>query len=75
LGSNAAVKGAAGEGAAPAVLSGYAVEGELATGRLIEVVTKGIDLERRLRAIWRRGRTPTGPAATLLRISLAAARE
>ncbi|MER7208638.1 LysR family transcriptional regulator [Streptosporangium sp. NPDC000239] len=75
LGSNAAVKGAAGEGAAPAVLSGYAVEGELATGRLIEVVTKGIDLERRLRAIWRRGRTPTGPAATLLRISLATARE
>ncbi|MBB4916693.1 LysR family transcriptional regulator [Streptosporangium saharense] len=75
LGSNAAVKGAAGEGAAPAVLSGYAVEGELATGRLIEVATKGIDLERRLRAIWRRGRTPTGPAATLLRISLATARE
>ncbi|MFI7535545.1 LysR family transcriptional regulator [Streptosporangium sp. NPDC049376] len=75
LGSNAAVKGAAGEGAAPAVLSGYAVEGELVTGRLIEVVTKGIDLERRLRAIWRRGRTPTGPAATLLRISLATARE
>ncbi|MEV7006521.1 LysR family transcriptional regulator [Streptosporangium sp. NPDC051022] len=75
LGSNTAVKGAAREGAAPAVLSGYAVEGELATGRLIEVPTKGIDLERRLRAVWRRGRTPTGPAATLLRITLSAARE
>nr|BFE81064.1 hypothetical protein GCM10020093_036650 [Planobispora longispora] len=72
LGSNAAVKGAAGEGAAPAVLSGYAVEAELATGRLVEVATQGIDLERRLHAIWRRGRTPTGPAATLLAISLAA---
>ncbi|MEV8632718.1 LysR family transcriptional regulator [Streptosporangium sp. NPDC051023] len=72
LGSNAAVKGAASEGAAPAVLSGYAVAGELATGRLIEVQTRGIDLERRLRAVWRRGRTPTGPAATLLRITLSA---
>ncbi|WP_406313585.1 LysR family transcriptional regulator [Streptosporangium sp. NBC_01639] len=74
LGSNAAVKGAAREGAAPAVLSGYAVEAELATGRLVEVATGGIDLERRLHAIWRRGRTPTGPAATLLRITLSAAR-
>ncbi|MDP9866983.1 MULTISPECIES: LysR family transcriptional regulator [Streptosporangium] len=74
LGSNAAVKGAAREGAAPAVLSGYAVEAELATGRLAEVATRGIDLERRLRAVWRRGRTPTGPAATLLKITLSAAR-
>ncbi|GAA0847816.1 LysR family transcriptional regulator [Streptosporangium amethystogenes subsp. fukuiense] len=73
LGSNAAVKGAAREGAAPAVLSGYAVEAELATGRLIEVPTKDIDLARRLRAVWRRGRTPSGPAATLLRITLSAA--
>lgn len=75
LGSNAAVKGAAGEGAAPAVLSGYAVEGELATGRLIEVPTRGIDLGRRLRAVWRQGRPPTGPAATLLKITLSAARD
>ncbi|MFJ2030052.1 LysR family transcriptional regulator [Streptosporangium sp. NPDC087985] len=75
LGSNAAVMGAAREGAAPAVLSGYAVEAELATGRLAEVSTRDIDLDRRLRAVWRRGRTPTGPAATLLKITLAAARE
>ncbi|MEU0521652.1 LysR family transcriptional regulator [Streptosporangium sp. NPDC006007] len=75
LGSNTAVKGATREGAAPAVLSGYAVEGELATGRLIEVATRGINLERRLRAVWRRGRPPTGPAATLLKITLSAARE
>lgn len=73
LGSNAAVKGAAREGAAPAVLSGYAVEAELATGRLIEVPTRDIDLARRLRAVWRRGRTPSGPAATLLKITLSAA--
>jgi DNA-binding transcriptional LysR family regulator len=75
LGSNTAVKGAAREGAAPAVLSGYAVETELATGRLVEVATQGIDLERRLRAVWRRGSTPTGPAATLLKITLSVARE
>ncbi|GIH92687.1 LysR family transcriptional regulator [Planobispora siamensis] len=74
LGSNAAVKGAAREGAAPAVLSGYAVEAELATGRLAEVPTRGIDLQRRLRAVWRRGRTPTGPAGTLLEIALSTAR-
>jgi DNA-binding transcriptional LysR family regulator len=55
------------------VLSGYAVEAELATGRLIEVPTKDIDLARRLRAVWRRGRIPSGPAATLLRITLSAA--
>ncbi|MBG0817216.1 LysR family transcriptional regulator [Planomonospora sp. ID82291] len=74
LGSNAAVKGAARQGSAPAALSGYAVEGELATGRLAEVATAGIDLERRLRAVWRRGRPPTGPAAVLLAIALGAAR-
>jgi DNA-binding transcriptional LysR family regulator len=69
LGSNSAVKGAAQAGAAPAVLSGYAVEAELATGRLVEVPLEGIDLVRRLRAVWRRGRPLTGPAATLLSIA------
>jgi DNA-binding transcriptional LysR family regulator len=70
LGSNTAIKGAARVGAAPAVLSGYAVEAELATGRLVEVATTGIDLGRRLRAVWREGRRLTGPAGTLLAIAL-----
>ncbi|WP_327091335.1 LysR family transcriptional regulator [Nonomuraea sp. NBC_01738] len=69
LGSNPAVKGAAQAGAAPAVLSGYAVETELATGRLVEVPLTGLNLVRSLRAVWRRGRALTGPAATLLRIA------
>ncbi|GAA2361270.1 LysR family transcriptional regulator [Nonomuraea africana] len=69
LGSNAAVKGAAQAGAAPAVLSGHAVEAELATGRLVEVPLAGLNLVRSLRAVWRRGRTLTGPAATLLAIA------
>lgn len=54
---------------APAVLSGYAVEAELATGRLVEVPLAGVDLARSLRAVWRRGRPLTGPAATLLAIA------
>ncbi|MEU7897700.1 LysR substrate-binding domain-containing protein [Nonomuraea sp. NPDC049152] len=69
LGSNAAVKGAAQAGAAPAVLSGHAVEAEVATGRLIEVPLAGLNLVRNLRAVWRRGRSLTGPAATLLAIA------
>lgn len=69
LGSNSAVKGAAQAGAAPAVLSGYAVEAELATGRLVEVPLAGLNLVRNLRAVWRRGRSLTGPAATLLTIA------
>lgn len=69
LGSNSAVKGAAQADVGPAVLSGYAVEAELATGRLVEVPFDGIDLERRLHAVWRRGRSLAGPAAALLAIA------
>ncbi|WP_157245750.1 LysR family transcriptional regulator [Nonomuraea typhae] len=69
LGSNSAVKGAAAAGVAPAVLSGYAVEADLATGRLVEVPLAGLNLVRSLRAVWRRGRPLTGPAATLLAIA------
>lgn len=69
LGSNSAVKGAAQAGVAPAVLSGYAVEAELAAGRLVEVPLDGVDLARSLHAVWRRGRPLTGPAATLLGIA------
>ncbi|MEU0572440.1 LysR family transcriptional regulator [Nonomuraea sp. NPDC005983] len=69
LGSNSAVKGAAQAGVAPAVLSGYAVEAELATGRLVEVPLAGLNLVRNLRAVWRRGRPLTGPAATLLAVA------
>ncbi|TDD00338.1 LysR family transcriptional regulator [Nonomuraea deserti] len=69
LGSNAAVKGAAQAGAAPAVLSGYAVEADVATGRLVEVPLAGVNLVRSLRAVWRRGRPLTGPAAILLAIA------
>jgi DNA-binding transcriptional LysR family regulator len=67
LGSNAAVKGAAAAGIGPAVLSRHAVEPDLAAGALVEVAVTDLRLERRLRAVWPRGRRLTGPAATLLR--------
>ncbi|MPZ86214.1 MAG: LysR family transcriptional regulator [Actinophytocola sp.] len=68
LGSNAAVKGAAVAGIAPAVLSRHAVEADLAAGSLIEVTVADLRLERRLRAVWQQGRRLAGPAAALLRV-------
>jgi DNA-binding transcriptional LysR family regulator len=68
LGSNAAVKGAAVAGIAPAVLSRHAVEAELGAGSLVAVEVTDLRLERRLRAVWPKGRRVTGPAATLLQV-------
>lgn len=69
LGSTAAVKGAVAAGAAPAVLSAFAVAADLAAGSLVEVPVAGLDLRRALRAVWPRGRPLLGPAADLLRIA------
>lgn len=66
LGSNAAVKGAAMTGTAPAVLSRYAVEADLAAGRLVTVPVDDLPLSRTLCAVWPRGRRLSGPAAALL---------
>lgn len=66
LGSNAAVKGAAMTGTAPAVLSRYAVEAELASGHVVTVPVEDLPLSRTLRAVWRRGRRLTGSATALL---------
>jgi DNA-binding transcriptional LysR family regulator len=68
LGSNAAVKGAAVAGIAPAVLSRHAVEAELTSGTLVSVPVADLKLDRRLRAVWPRGRKLTGPAASLLQV-------
>jgi DNA-binding transcriptional LysR family regulator len=69
LGSNSAVKGAVLAGIAPAVLSVLAVASELATGRLVEVATPELDLRRKLRAVWPRGRRLMGPAVSLLAVA------
>lgn len=70
LGSGTAVRSAVAAGAGPAVLSRLVVSADLAAGTLVEVPTTGIDLGRTLRAVWRTGTRPAGPAADLLRIAV-----
>ncbi|MFB6610920.1 LysR family transcriptional regulator [Agromyces sp. NPDC056379] len=64
--SNAAVLVAAASGAGPAVLSDLATRPWTARGELVEVAVDGLDLVRRLRAVWRRGDVLSAPAAALL---------
>ncbi|KRC61157.1 hypothetical protein ASE14_09515 [Agromyces sp. Root81] len=64
--SNAAVLIAAASGAGPAVLSDLATRPWVARGELVEVAVEGLELARRLRAVWRRGDVLSTPAATLL---------
>lgn len=52
LGSSTAVLAAARRGEGPAILSALVVADDLASGRLVSVATSGIDLSRRLRAVW-----------------------
>ena len=66
LGSSTAVRSAVVDGAGPALISELAVAGDLADGRLVEVPTTGLNLRRVLRAVWRSGTLPAGPAAALL---------
>lgn len=50
--SNAAVRTAVLSGVAPTVISQLAVAEDLRTGRLVAVTVAGIDLQRRLLAVW-----------------------
>jgi DNA-binding transcriptional LysR family regulator len=72
LSTASAVRSAVEVGAGPAVLSAFAVDDDLAAGRLVRVPVAGVDLTRRLRAVWPRGQRPAGPARDLLRIAAAA---
>jgi DNA-binding transcriptional LysR family regulator len=67
LGSTSAIKAAVADGLGPAVLSRLAVAAELASGAMVEVEVRGVDLSRRLRAVWAGGAYPPEPTATLLR--------
>jgi molybdate transport repressor ModE-like protein len=69
LSSTTAVKASAVSGAGPAVLSELAVGEELATHRLVSVPVDGIALARDLRAVWRTGHRPVGPARDLLSLT------
>jgi DNA-binding transcriptional LysR family regulator len=68
--STTAIKAAAMGGIGPAVLSVRAVAAELAAGTLVRLAVPGLDLTRRLRAIWPTGHDLRGPARDLLAIAL-----
>ena len=70
--SAAAVRASVVAGVAPGALSSLDVADELALGRLVAVPVRGVDLRRRLRAVWRGGPTPPAGAARDL-LALAAA--
>jgi len=67
LGSTTAVKEAAAAGAGPAVMSRLAVAREVATGHLVVIPVDGLNLARRLRAVWRSKEPLPALAAALLR--------
>jgi len=58
LGSPAAMRAAVLAGRGPAVMSRLAVADDLASGRLHAITIPGLDLRRKIRAIWVGGRTP-----------------
>ncbi|MFG1854411.1 LysR family transcriptional regulator [Actinomadura geliboluensis] len=66
FGSSTAVRNAVVAGAGPALISDLVVGADLASGALAEIPIDGVALERSLRAVWRTGTTPSGPAAALL---------
>lgn len=73
LSTASAVRAAVAAGAGPAVLSRLAVGDDLDRGRLIEVQTRGADLNRILRAVWPSGQRLSHPAQDLLSIATSAA--
>lgn len=67
LSSTASVRAAVAAGAGPAALGAHAVRDDLATGRLVAVTVSGLDLTRRLHAVWKGGpQPPEGPARDLV---------
>lgn len=69
LSSSSAVRTAVAAGAGPAVLSDLAVRDDVAAGRLVRIGVRGLDLDRRLRAVWPVAQPLRGPAADLLRLA------
>lgn len=71
LGSAAAVRAAAAAGDGVAILSSFAVARDLEDGSLVALDVAGLDLRRRLRAVWRPTAPPSGLAAELLAVARA----
>lgn len=74
LDANAAVRAAVAAGGGPAVLSALTVQDDLTARRLVEVPVAGVELSRRLRAVWAKGTRLSKPAEQLLRIAVRAGR-
>jgi len=66
LGSTSAIKAAVRRGAGVGVVSERAVQDEFASGALVAVPVPGVDLRRRLRAIWVPAARLDGRAAALI---------
>jgi DNA-binding transcriptional LysR family regulator len=76
LSSAGAVRAAVVAGAGPGAMSLLAVHDDLALGRLVEVRVAGVDLSRRLRAVWAgAGSPPAGPVRELVAVAAIASRE
>lgn len=69
LNSNTAVRVSVAAGVGPAVLSELAVAALLKTGELVAVPTKGLALNRAMRAVWGRPTDTDGAAGDLVRIA------
>ena len=70
LSSTAAVRSAVAAGAGPAALGAHTVRDDEATGRLVRITVSGLDLTRRLHAVWRSGaHPPQGPARDLVALA------
>lgn len=63
LSSTAAVRAAVAAGAGPAALGAHAIGADLAAGHLVRIHVAGLDLTRRLHAVWRGGAHPPDGAA------------
>ncbi|HTW99165.1 MAG TPA: LysR substrate-binding domain-containing protein, partial [Acidimicrobiales bacterium] len=66
LGSTTAIKSAVASGAAPSVLSALAVAAEVRSGQLAVVASRGIRLQRTIRAVWPSGHDLSLPASRLV---------
>lgn len=67
LSSTAAVRAAVAAGAGPAAVGAHAVRDDLASGRLVRIEVTGLDLTRRLHAVWKESvHPPEGPARDLV---------
>ena len=69
LTSTTAIKAAAQNGLAPAVISSLAVADALKLGHLVAVQVEGLDLRRTLQAVWPAGRPLLGSARTFVGLS------